>query len=220
MKIKLTKKQLELILLFAGAILFYEIIIRFFPVPSAPASFSGDIVIFLQAELSNKAMDYFAVTAYIIAYPLLVFGTAVFLVWRRDFSGYAKYFWIFMIAQALAAITWFIYPVSPPRLAIDGVRGIRMAMLGFTQAGNPFAWGAFPSMHAANGLAGIFFVRKHGGKILVSWVVLWILMIYSAIYLGEHYWQDIVAGGFYFLVTYLIVTKASGRLPLLKKYQS
>lgn len=211
------KRRVKLFLLFIGVTVFYEIVIRFLPSPSAPASFSGGGVLFLQAELSSKAMDYFTVAVYCAAYPLLVYGTAAFLLWRKDLSGFAKYLWIFVIAQALAVITWAIYPVAPPRLAIAGVREVRGAILGITEVANPFVWGAFPSMHVANGLAAIFFVRKHGKKILISWGIIWLLMIFSAMYLGEHYWQDVAAGCLYFPVAYLIVAKASGKLPLLKK---
>jgi membrane-associated phospholipid phosphatase len=62
-------------------------------------------------------------------------------------------------------------------------------------------------MHVANGLTAFLFVRKHGKKVSAAWLGLWLLSIFSTIYLGEHYWQDAVAGCFYSLIPYLFVTR-------------
>jgi len=83
--------------------------------------------------------------------------------------------------------------------------------MGFTLGFDPYIYGAFPSLHAANGLTAALFVKRHGKKITTAWLCLWALTIFSMIYLGEHYWQDALAGCFYSIGPYILVTRLVGK---------
>lgn len=212
---KWVKKWVKLALLLIFVTILFDTLPRLLPDASARASsFGGGEVLFLQSELSSKAIDYFGVVVYSGGYSFLIYATAVVFLWKHDLDGFTKYLWVFVISQALAVITWALYPVAPPRLAVDGVRPVRESLLGFTEIANPFIWGAFPSMHVANGLTAFLFVRKHGKGILGTWLGIWLLFIFSTIYLGEHYWQDVAAGCFYSLIPYLFVMRMSRKFPL------
>jgi len=214
---KWLKTWIKLVILLVVITLLFDTLPRLLPTPSASGSFGGDVVLFLQSELSSKAMNYLGVVVYCGGYPFLIYGPAVIFLWKRDLDGFTKYLWVFGITQALAILTWALYPVAPPRLAVSGVRPVRESILGFTESFNSFRWGAFPSLHVANGLIAFLFVRKHGKGVSGAWLGLWLLTIFSTIYLGEHYWQDVVAGCFYPLIPYLFVTKMSRKVSFFRE---
>ncbi len=200
-----------LFLLFVLLTLFFDVLPRVFPIPSAPSALGGGEVIFLQTHLSSEVMDYWWVLVYTAGYIFLIYGTATFLLWKGDVVGFKRYFWVFFLSQCFALSTWLLHPVAPPRLAVEGVRDIRGEIFGASEKFNAFVYGAFPSMHAANGLTALLFVRRIGRRWLEVWTVLWLTVLFSTLYLGEHYWQDLAGGGLYSLLSYSLVTKIFAR---------
>jgi len=187
--------------LFFALTLVLDALPRAFPAPSSPHSFGGEEVLFLQDHLSGWFQDRFWVAVYSFGYLFLIYGTASLLLFLGDTRSFKEYFWVFLICQLLGFTVWLLFPVSPPRLALDGVRDIREELFGLTERVNAFPWGAFPSLHAANGLLAFFFARRHGRKISLVWGVSWVLLMFSTLYLGEHYWQDLAAGCLFALLS-------------------
>ncbi|MEM1981377.1 MAG: phosphatase PAP2 family protein [Candidatus Hadarchaeales archaeon] len=184
-------------LLFLLLTLVLDALPRVFPTPSSPHAFDGREVLFLQEHLSGELSDRWWVAVYSFGYLFLIYATAAFLLFFEDVEAFKEYFWIFAFCQLLGFLTWFFFPVSPPRLAIPEVRDVREELFGLTERFNAFPHGAFPSLHAANGFLAFFFVRRHGKGPSLVWGVSWILLMFSTLYLGEHYWQDLVAGCLY-----------------------
>ncbi len=205
------KRWMKLGLLLVLATLTYLAFPRLLSESSTPASFGGEDVLFLQSNLRSPAMDWFTVIVYTAGYLVVIYGTGGFLLWKRDYNGFTNFLLVFVVAQTLGVITWALHPVAPPRLAVEGVAPIRESLLGFTLSFDPYIHGAFPSLHAANGLTAILFVKRHGKKITTAWLCLWVLSIFSMIYLGEHYWEDALAGCFYSIGPYLLVTRIVGK---------
>ena len=204
------KRWMKLSLLLVLATLTYLGFPKLLPESSTAASFGGEEVLFLQRNLSNQAMDWFTVLVYTVGYVVVIYGTGGFLLWKRDYNGFTNFLLVFVLSQILGVITWALYPVAPPRnpqFGVEGVRSIRESTMGFTLSFDPYIYGAFPSLHAANGLTAALFVKRHGKKITTAWLCLWALSIFSMIYLGEHYWQDALAGCFYSIGPYLLVTR-------------
>lgn len=205
------KRWMKLGLLLVLATLTYLAFPRLLSESSTPASFGGEDVLFLQNNLRSPAMDWFTVIVYTAGYLVVIYGTGGFLLWKRDYNGFTNFLLVFVVAQTLGVITWALHPVAPPRLAVEGVAPIRESLLGFTLSFDPYIHGAFPSLHVANGLTAILFVKRHGKKITTAWLCLWALSIFSIIYLGEHYWEDALAGCFYSIGPYLLVTRIVGK---------
>ena len=202
------KRWMKLGLLLVLATLTYLGFPKLLPEASTPSAFGGEEVLFLQSNLSSQAMDWFTVIVYTVGYIVVIYGTGGFLLWKRDYNGFTNFLLVFVLSQTLGVITWALYPVAPPRIAHVGeVIPIRESLLGFTLSFDPYIYGAFPSLHAANGLTAALFVKRHGKKITTAWLCLWALSIFSMIYLGEHYWQDALAGCFYSIGPYLLVTR-------------
>ena len=186
----------KLVLLFAIATLVYEIFPRLLPQDGGTV-FDGSVVVFLQGHLSDPWLDWLFFVIYSAGYPLIVYGTAAYLLWKREFHECERYIKIFIVVQALGVLTWWLFPVIPPRMGVGEVRDIRAELGGFTESFNPYPYGAFPSLHVANALVGVFMLSPYGGRIRKTWVLLFVLLSFSTLYLGEHYWQDVVGGLFY-----------------------
>jgi len=205
------ERWIKLSLLLVLATLTYLLFPKLLPESSTPASFGGEDVLFLQRNLSNQAMDWFTVIVYTVGYIVVIYGTGGFLLWKRDHNGFTNFLLVFVLSQTLGVITWALYPVAPPRIGVEGVMPIRESLLGFTLGFDPYIYGAFPSLHTANGLTATLFVRRHGKNVTTAWLCLWALSIFSMIYLGEHYWQDALAGFFYSIGPYLLITRMVGK---------
>ena len=204
------KRWIKLSLLLLLATLVYEFFPRLLPQDVAWSSFGGEVVIFLQRNLSSPLLDWAMFIIYSFVYMIIIYGTGGYLLWKRDFSRFARYLAVFLVVQFLGVITWILYPVAPPRVALkNNVREIRTELGGFTEIFNPYPYGAFPSLHVANAFTGVLFMRFYGRKEKTIWIFLFLAISFSTIYLGEHYWQDVVAGVFYSLAGYLSIAALS-----------
>jgi len=199
------RKILKLLLLLAIATAIYEIVPRMLPSPVNPHSFGGEDVLFLQDRLSSRYFDIFMLLVYSLGYIMMIYGTGIYIFLKRDAPRLERYLAVFIFVQSISMLTWWLFPVAPPRMAVNGVREVRREMFGISEVANPYPYGAFPSLHVANSLSATLFVRSYGRRIFAVWVIVFILLTFSTIYLGEHYWQDIVGGMGYSLAGYLAV---------------
>jgi len=197
----------RLLLLLVMATVFYEVVPRLLPQPESPHAFGGEEVLFLQSRISSRAFDAAMVWIYSLVYVFMIYGTGICILLRRDVPRLERYVAVFVTVQAMAMLTWWLFPVAPPRMAVEGVRGIRESILGITETFNPYPWGAFPSLHVANSVSAVLFVRPYGRKVLSVWLAMLLLLAFSTLYLGEHYWQDLAAGTLYSLAGYAFIDR-------------
>jgi len=170
---------------------FFDGVALLFPAPSVAGSFDGTEVLWLQQNLSSFPFDHFSLAFYLLGYPFLLYATAWILAQNQRL--FTRYLLVFSVCQSLALLIWFFHPTAPPRLAVRGVRAVRVQVCGFSESFNTFAYGAFPSMHAAHGLVSLLFVWKEE-KCRKWWAFVLACMVFSSVYLGEHYLSDVLAG--------------------------
>jgi membrane-associated phospholipid phosphatase len=184
----------------------------------------------LQQAISSPILDFagaFFYTAYFFAPALFTF-----ILWRRDRANYWKYTIAFGLCSYSALITYLFYPVAPPWIAVpnvsqvlvtnvDPVLGVPVYHWAFDVV-NPDLYGAFPSMHS--GLPWLVFLfafrtwRWKSLPIAAFPIGAW----FSALYLGEHYFIDVVGGIAYATIAYYAATTVLpslfARISYLSKY--
>lgn len=189
----------------------------------------------LQALLYNPSKlqwyDYVAVTMYICHFvsPMIV----GFLFWLTDRKYFKDYALTLLILSYASFITYAAFPAMPPWMAsskgflppIEEVTGVVMAHFLPTKyslpsiyhfmGGNPVA--AMPSLHAAFPTVIFLFAMKKS-KIAGFIAAIYMLGVWFAVlYLGEHYFIDILVGVIYALSAYLLVQNIQPLASLVKR---
>ena len=189
----------------------------------------------LQETMRLPILDYTGA----FFYSLHFFAPTIFafILWKVSPKNYWKYTVAFGISTYAALITFLFYPVAPPwwqlssvynvsysgpqviRVLIDSVDanlGIPMYRTLFDFL-SPNIFAAFPSMHSALpfliSLFAIKIWKKKGLLVLVFPIGVW----FSAVYLGEHYFVDVLGGIVYAIFAFVSVEKL---LPLLCKHST
>lgn len=165
--------------------------------------------------------DYVSVTLYICHFvtPLVV----GFIFWLKDRGLFKLYSLSLIILSYLGFFTYIIFPAMPPWMAsvngyippIKEVTGTVMAHFLPTQfsvptlyslmRANPVA--AVPSLHAAFPLLILFFLIKKYSKKGLLFIPYVLGVWFAVMYLGEHYFIDIVIGAIYACVVFFLIEK-------------
>ncbi len=179
----------------------------------------------LQSLFYNPAKltwyDYFLVICYISYFvvPMLV----GYFLWIKDRKFFKQYSVAILFLTYTSFITFIIFPAMPPWMAaskgylppVEEVTGVVMShflpshisfptVYSFV-ASDPVA--AVPSLHAALPfLILLFLVKKYKklGLIILPYVIgTWI----AVIYLGEHYFTDVLIGIIYATISFVVIEK-------------
>jgi membrane-associated phospholipid phosphatase len=186
--------------------------------------------IILQQTIRMPVLDYMGAIFY-MAY-FFVPTIFAYVLWKKSPKNYWKYTVAFGVCTYSALVTFLFYPVAPPWIAVPQVSQILTtsvdANLGLPvykwifDILNPDLYAAFPSMHSALPWLVFLFAFKAW-----KWKALPVLVIpvgtwFSAVYLGEHYVVDVLAGITYATVAFVAVVKIlpflSNRISFLRKH--
>jgi membrane-associated phospholipid phosphatase len=196
--------------------------------------------IVLQQSIRLPVLDY----AGAFFYSLHFFAPTVFafILWRASPKDYWKYTISFGVCTYAALITFLVYPVAPPwwqlnsiyspsyvgpqilrilTVSVDRNLGLPVYRTLFDFL-SPNQFAAFPSMHSAlPWLISLFAIkiwRKKALPVLIFPIGVW----FSAVYLGEHYFVDVLGGIAYATLAFVAVEKIlpylSGKIGFLKKH--
>jgi membrane-associated phospholipid phosphatase len=184
----------------------------------------------LQQTIRLPVLDYMGAVFYGIYF--FVPTVFAFIVWKVSPKNYWKYTVAFGILTYSALITFLFYPVAPPWIATPGVIRILTGSvdpaLGLPVYKtlfdflSPNLYAAFPSMHSAMPWLVFLFAFK-----IWKWKSLPVAIIpvgtwFSAVYLGEHYFTDVIGGIVYATAAFLVVEKLlpllSSRISFLRKH--
>ncbi len=180
----------------------------------------------LQHYLATPALNFTGAFFYTIYFFVpTAFGFIVWLRYHRDFWKYTAS--LFVVTYTSLA-TFLAYPVAPPWLntaltshgltrilssSVDKSLGVPAYKTLYDFLG-PNLYAAFPSLHSALPWLVFLFAFRFW-----KWKSLPVLAIpvgtwFSAIYLGEHYFTDILGGILYATVAFVVAVKF---LPLLSQ---
>ena len=165
----------------------------------------------LLASLASTqyAVSFFAMT-----------GFAMIVLWLKAPTHYRSARWTLVIMTIGALVTYWTYPLAPPRLVpefgfVDAVAEHTSAYSQlFGTLANPY--GAMPSMHTG---WSVWVAVMLGTHVWRSWSARLILAVHPVLTIvtivatANHYVVDAIAGCVYFLLAWLFVTIANRALP-------
>jgi len=165
--------------------------------------------------------DYVAVILYLSHFIIpLITG---FIFWEIDRAYYREFAIAIVGLSYLTFLTYLIFPAAPPWLAAQ--QGIIPPVVHVTNLllGHLFSYipiftvyryvgvnltAAVPSLHAAYPLLTALYIGKKF-KRAIPILVIYVLAIWVAVmYLGEHYFFDVVLGAIYAAFIYVVIQRA------------
>ncbi|MDU5607787.1 MAG: phosphatase PAP2 family protein [Actinomyces sp.] len=181
------------------------------------ATFESRIGIFIEGSVNtwltaHPLLASLASAQYAVSF-LAMTGFALVTLWRKAPTHYRRARWTLVIMTIGALITYWTYPLAPPRLVPD--LGFVDAVAAHTSAyshlfgtlANPY--GAMPSMHTG---WSVWVAVMLGTYVWRSWWARLILALHPAITIvtivatANHYVVDAIGGCVYFLLAWLFVT--------------
>jgi len=172
----------------------------------------------IQSTLLSAPLTAVATVFYELHMPLVVFTSVLLWYWQRRFFG--RYVTAMVLTSYLALTTFILMPTAPPwfegaardlvlggnTMANTGTAAMVTAMI----EADKFA--AFPSLHAAYAVIFSYFMFKVGRRVGLLSLIVSGGILFSTLYLGQHYAIDLIAGAAYALVPCLL----SERFQMLK----
>jgi len=164
----------------------------------------------VQSTLSSPSMTNFMAILYQLLMPT-VFITS-FFIWYRSHHAFGKFVTSMLLTSYAALLTFLILPTAPPWIGGAASNLVRASGLGtvpnfFAPIAvffEPNEFAAFPSLHAAYMVICTYFLLKVDRRIGGVAVLLTGGILFSTLYLGQHYLVDLIAGTAYSIVPCLI----------------
>lgn len=182
--------------------------------------FAGkDPNLMLQLSLKTPILNFTGAFFYTIYFFVpTAFG---FVLWIASYKDYWNYTISLAILTFSALATFFVYPVAPPWLnvnltsqgltrilssSVDKSLGVPSYKMLYDFLG-PNLYAAFPSLHSALPWLVFLFSFKTWKRKALPVLVLPVGTWFSAIYLGEHYFTDVLGGIAYATIAFVVVVK-------------
>lgn len=179
----------------------------------------------LQETIKTPILNYMGAFFYSIYF--FVPTIFAYVIWKKSPKNYFGYTVAFGVLVYSSLITYLFYPTAPPWMAVPDVTRILTGSVD-PSIGIPVyktlydflssdVYAAFPSMHSAVPFLVFLFAYKIWKRKALPVLAIPVGTWFSAIYLGEHYFTDVVGGIAYATVAYLAVVKL---LPWMSKKSS
>lgn len=187
------------------------------------AMFGFDFTAAVQNAFASSTATLISIFFYGLHIYLVI--TALVLFWFANKKVYKGYFYSMILTSYLALVTFAVFPSAPPwftgvakNLVADGykmlpdfINTLQQALLSMSDK-----LAAFPSLHAAYATLFSAYTIKLNPKLGLISVPILLGVLFSTVYLGQHYVLDLIAGIAYslialFIVDRLIATSMAGR---------
>jgi membrane-associated phospholipid phosphatase len=164
----------------------------------------------IQATFNSGSLTVLTTLLYELHMPLVAFTAA--MVWFMRRESFGKYVTAMALTSYSALATFVLFPTAPPWYAgaaanlLQGVGSSTLSGLfnGLTSMIESDQFAAFPSLHGAYAMIFCYFMLKLDKRLAVLAVPLTFGILFSTLYLGQHYAIDLLAGAVYALVPCLI----------------
>jgi membrane-associated phospholipid phosphatase len=164
----------------------------------------------VQSVALSKSMTDVTYVLYEALIPFIAVASA--LIWRSGRSIFARYATAMLLTSYAALLTFLLVPTAPPWYSGAALNLVQNSGIGSTTAYlgplavlfQPDYYASFPSMHATfSVICSYFLLKARRGTGVIS-LGLTGGILFSTLYLGQHFLIDLGAGAAYALVPCLI----------------
>lgn len=164
----------------------------------------------VQSTFSSTTLTVMATLLYEVHMPLVAFTAAMVWFLRREIFG--RYVTAMALTSYAALATFVLFPTSPPwyvGAASNLLQGAGSSVVsgvfsGLTSLIESDQFAAFPSLHGAYAIVFCYFMVKLDKRLAAVAVPVTLGILFSTLYLGQHYAIDLLGGAVYALVPCLI----------------
>ena len=164
----------------------------------------------IQSTILSKSVTEVTYLLYEALIPFIAVTSVV--VWLSGRGMFGRYVTATLLASYAALLTFLLFPTAPPWYSGAALNLVQNSGIGTTTSYlgplaslfQPDYYASFPSMHAAYSvICSYFLLKTRRGTGAVS-LVLTGGILFSTLYLGQHYLIDLAAGALYALVPCLL----------------
>lgn len=175
--------------------------------------FGGNVVGTVQKLFMSESLTLVSSILYGLHFVIIAIASvSLWFLNRRLFKGYTL---SMGIVSYMALFTFIVIPTAPPWLAGDGINlvsqgTVNSALLpieNFFMLFESDKFAAFPSLHVAYIILFVFYFIRLGKYFSYVACPIAAGVIFSVIYLGQHYVTDVLGGVAYCAASYLITEK-------------
>jgi membrane-associated phospholipid phosphatase len=198
----------------AGTVGAYSASERIYSIASLDMSIWGfNLTGWVQATFLSVPLTDAMTVFYELQMPLVIFSAA--LIWYKRRNAFGQFVTAVVLTSYAALATFVIMPTAPPWF----MGSARDLVLGAGQEGSSGLAGAlnnlivsdkyaaFPSLHAAFAVLFSYFMFKVDRRFGVLALPVTAVVLFSTIYLGQHYMIDILGGFAYALVPCMLAER-------------
>ena len=160
--------------------------------------------------------DVAGMVLYFLHFPLpIVVG---FVFWVNDRTHYWRFVSALLLMSFVAFVTYLFFPTAPPWIAnhaegvhkiinetVDKFWGANYIVTPLYSHLNPNLYAAFPSLHAAFPTISAIYAWRPYRRVAYFLIPYTACVWIAVVYLGEHYFVDVLAGVVYAVVATLVV---------------
>jgi membrane-associated phospholipid phosphatase len=164
----------------------------------------------VQSTFSSSALTVVATLLYEVHMPLVAFTAAMVWFLRKEIFG--RYVTAMALTSYAALATFVLFPTAPPwyvGAAANLLQGAGSSVLsnvfsGLTAMIESDQFASFPSLHGAYAIIFCYFMLKLDKRLALLAVPITAGILFSTLYLGQHYVIDLLGGAVYALVPCLV----------------
>jgi membrane-associated phospholipid phosphatase len=180
----------------------------------------------VQSTFSSPVVTEITTFFYTLHFPLIVITCVV--LWYAGRKIFGKYMVTMIMTSYASLVTFILIPTAPPwyqGVAVDLYQSASAATLPSSLTSFMFSFesdkfAAFPSLHAAYAIVFSYFMIKLDRRLAFVAIPITVGILFSTLYLGQHYLIDLVGGAVYALIPCLISEKLNIQIPSPKEKSS
>jgi len=173
----------------------------------------------VQSTFASPAVTALTSVFYTLHIPLVV--ATCLVVWYAKRALFGKYVTAMVLTSYAALATFVIVPTAPPwysGVASDlystaGASVLPHDLVSFLSLAEVDKFAAFPSLHGAYAIIFCYFMIKVDRRLALVAIPVTIGVLFSTLYLGQHYLIDLLGGAVYALVPCLVAERFELKIP-------